>query len=148
MKLVDLFTAFTDTGSAGSSLVTAFSYTWALFVCLVRKEAVFALNNTTLYFPLHSTDDIWPSPRAVVADGDAVQAGDSEDTQGQGNNDNVKHSELWEKQEIMKHSQWKFQYSGVKILHNKYYYCMKSSMFSVFGLNTFLLILEVTQAVK
>lgn len=34
------------------------------------------------------------SPAAVVADSDAVQAGDGEDTQGQGNDDNVEHFEL------------------------------------------------------
>lgn len=34
------------------------------------------------------------SPAAVVADSDAVQASDSEDAQGQGNDDNVKHFEL------------------------------------------------------
>ncbi len=41
-----------------------------------------------------SISDIGSSPGAVVADSDAVQAGDSEDTQGQGNDDNVKHFEL------------------------------------------------------
>lgn len=39
--------------------------------------------------------DTWSSPGAVVADSDAVQASDSEDTQGQSNDDNVKHFELW-----------------------------------------------------
>lgn len=39
--------------------------------------------------------DFWSSPAAVVADSDAVQAGDGEDAQGKGNDDNVKHFELW-----------------------------------------------------
>jgi len=42
-----------------------------------------------------STSHSWPSPAAVVADGDEVQDGDSEDAQGQGNDDNVEHFELW-----------------------------------------------------
>lgn len=34
---------------------------------------------------------VWLSPAAAVADGDAVQAADGEDTQGQTKDDNVKH---------------------------------------------------------
>lgn len=35
------------------------------------------------------------SPGAVVADDDAVQGGEGEDTQGQSDDDDVKHFELW-----------------------------------------------------
>lgn len=35
----------------------------------------------------------WPA--AAVADADAVQAGNSEDEQGQDSEDNIKHSDLW-----------------------------------------------------
>lgn len=39
-KLVDLLTAFTATGSDESLRVNAFSYTWALFDCLVKKVGI------------------------------------------------------------------------------------------------------------
>lgn len=50
---------------------------------------------TAIILAYQIISDIWCSPGAVVADSDAVQAGDSENTQGQGDEDNVKHFELW-----------------------------------------------------
>lgn len=42
---------------------------------------------------------MWSSPAAVVADNDAVQASDGENTEGQDHDDNVKHFELWVEEE-------------------------------------------------
>lgn len=42
----------------------------------------------------HFKADVWFSPAAVVADSDAIQASDGEGTQGQSDEDDVKHSVL------------------------------------------------------
>lgn len=56
------------------------------------------------------------SPGAVVADSDAVQAGESEDAQSQSDDDNVKYSELWvENNKIENHWTHSCCYVGKKI---------------------------------
>ena len=52
-------------------------------------------NKLQFFFWYHSTCDVSSSPGAVVADSDAVQGSNSENTQGQGNNDDIKYSEFW-----------------------------------------------------
>lgn len=47
----------------------------------------------------HFKAHVWFSPAAVVADSDAVQASDGEGTEGQSDEDDVKHSELCRKHE-------------------------------------------------
>lgn len=42
---------------------------------------------------------MWSSPAAVVADNDAVQASDGENTEGQDDDNNVKHFEFWVEEE-------------------------------------------------
>lgn len=84
MKLLDLFTALTATGSDESIWVTAFSYSWALFDCLTKETIITGQHHLWL-----EPRAVGGSPAAAITGSDAVKACGDEDTQGQTNEDNV-----------------------------------------------------------